>query len=165
MKPLLHFQRRGWVLLVLFPFTPAPSVEVPAPVGLHVVLAYPHKIHSLADSVEVVLHNTGPNVLHVLASTDLLTKSSRSRRPVFLALNVSQTAAMSQHLVTPPCLRLAPASYTRVHWPVRQVVGYSYSPTRLVALAGGPILRIQFTFEQCSQKTPYTPSWTLQVRL
>lgn len=173
---LLSSQRREWVLLVLFPFCPAPSQDVPVPVSalqrpvpaparLRADLAQPGRVYSLTDSVEVVLQNVGLDAVQVVASTDLVITSAPSRKRVLLALDVSQTKAAARVMATPPCLRLAPASRTRMRWPVRQLLGYSgYTPGGLVKMAGEPVLRIAFTFKQCGRNTQYTPSWTLQVR-
>ncbi len=174
-KPLFFSQRRGWVLLVLLPFCPAPPQDVPVSISsrrplpaaaqLRAVLAQPGRVYALADSVEVVLQNMGPEAVQVVASTALVIDSGPTPKRVLLALDVSQTQAAARVMATPPCLRLAPASRTRMRWPVHQLLGYSgYTPSRLVKMARGPILRIAFTFKQCGRNTQYTPSWTLQVR-
>lgn len=165
MKLSFPLQRRGWVLLVFFPLVSAPSRQVPALPGLRVVLTHPDRVYTPTDTVEVVLQNSGLNVLHVTASTALVTNLAPSRRPALLAANVSQTPSMVQVMATPPCLRLAAASRTTERWPVRQVLGYSLTPAQAIQMAGGSVIRISFTFKQCGQNTRYTPPWTLQVRL
>ena len=142
----------------------ATSRPVPAPAQIRAVLAQPGLVYALTDSVDVVLQNLGPDAVQVVAGTVLVMGAPPHKR-VLLALDVTQTESAARVMATPPCLRLAPASRTRMRWPVRRLLGHGgYMPGRLVKMAGEPVLRIAFTFKQCGRNTQYTPSWTVQVR-
>ena len=165
MNTSLSYSFCGVVLLLLFSLRSLPPQTAQAPLGLRVTLVQPNRVYSLTDTLEVVLHNPGTAELQVLGRTVLLPLASRTTGQVLLAHNVSQTEAAARVMATPPCLRVAPRSRIRERWPVRQVLGYSgYTPARLVRMAGGPVLRIEFSFKDCRGTTDYTPPWTLRVR-